>query len=52
MMTQQVESESQAGDAGTQRYSAVKEQVLEPPAAITSATRGVLNAHTETSCAD
>ena len=52
MMTQQVESESQAGDPSTQGYSAVEEQVLEPPAAITTATRGILNAHAETSFAD
>jgi hypothetical protein len=51
MMVQQIESEPQAGDAGAKRYSAVEEQVLEPPAAITTATRGILNAHTKTSFA-
>src|SRR5467141_1895423 len=51
MMAQQVESEPQAGDAGAKRYSAVEEQVLEPPAAIAAATCGILNPHTETSFA-
>jgi hypothetical protein len=51
MMAQQIESESQAGDASAQRYSAIEEQILKPPAAITAATRGILNAHTETSFA-
>jgi hypothetical protein len=51
MMAQQIESESQAGEASAQRYSAVEEQVLQPPAAISAASHGILNAHTETSFA-
>src|SRR5205814_9820958 len=51
MMAQQIESESQASDASAQGYSAVQEDVLEPPAAITASTLGILNAHTETSFA-